>query len=139
MRVVVGDERIDPLHEFLGALERAPADGPLGDDPEPALHLVQPGGIGRGVVDVVPGMAGQPGPDLLVLVGAVVVDDQVNIETGRHVRVDLLQEREKLLVPVTGLAAAQDGPVGHVQGGKEGGGPVPDIIVGDPFHSLERS
>ena len=130
----MGDKGVDLQDQFPGALERPPADGPLGDDPEPALHLVQPGGIGGGVMDVEPGMAGQPGADLLVLMRGIVVDDQVDVEIGRHVVIDLFQEREELLVAVAGLAPSQNRSVGHVQGGEEGRGAVTDVIVGDALH-----
>jgi len=50
--VVVMHEVIDLRHEVTYAAERAAPDGLLGDDVEPDLHLVEPGGIGRGVVHV---------------------------------------------------------------------------------------
>ena len=50
--VVVLDELVDACDQFAHAAEAAAPDGLLGDQSEPALHLIEPRGIGRGVVDV---------------------------------------------------------------------------------------
>ena len=59
---------------------------------EPDLDLVEPGGIGGGKVDVVAGPVGEPALDTGVLVGAVVVDDEVDVEVRGHVGIDVLEE-----------------------------------------------
>ena len=64
------NEGVDPLNQFLDAAKRAATDGSLGDQAEPTLHLVEPRGIGRCVVDVAAGPLRQPGSHLGVLVGA---------------------------------------------------------------------
>ena len=56
---------------------------------QPDLDLVEPRGVGRSKVEVASGTAGQPLLDPGVFVGAVVVDDQVNVQIRRHVRVDM--------------------------------------------------
>ena len=43
---------------------------------------------------------------------------------------DLLEERQKRLMAVPRLALVQDLPGGDLQGGEQGGGPGPDIVVG---------
>ena len=55
----------------------------LGDDPETSLHLVELGGVAGCVVDVEAGPLGQRGTNLGVLVGAVVVDNQVEESLDR--------------------------------------------------------
>jgi len=45
--------------------ECSPADRLLSDDVEPDFDLIEPRGVGRGEVDVVPGLAGQPALDPL--------------------------------------------------------------------------
>ena len=70
------------------AREAATPDCSLGDDPEPALYLVEPGGVGRRVVDVEPWTLRQPGADFGVLVSAVVVDDQMHVEFAWYILVD---------------------------------------------------
>jgi len=69
----------------------------LRDDPKPALHLIEPGGIGGRVVHVEARSLRQPGLDLGVLMGAVVIDDQVQLQILGHLLVDAAQKAEELL------------------------------------------
>ena len=46
---------------------------------EPAFHLVEPIGIGRGVVHVIAGPLRQPSAHLGMFVGGVVIDDQMKV------------------------------------------------------------
>jgi hypothetical protein len=48
--VVVGDVLVDLVHQFAHALERTAPDGLLRDQCEPALDLVEPARVGRGVM-----------------------------------------------------------------------------------------
>ena len=48
-------------------------------------------------------MLGQPRAHLGVLVGAVVVHDQMHIQIGGNVGVQMIQEGDELLMPVPGL------------------------------------
>jgi hypothetical protein len=66
-----------------------------------------------------------------MLMSGVVVDDQVNRELSRYGGVDRFEERQEFLMAMTCLALRQDLPVGNVEGGKERGGAVPLIVVGD--------
>ena len=66
--------------EFGHASEHAAADGVVGDQGEEALDQVDPGGGSRREVEAEAGVALEPSPDLGVLVGSVVVDDQIQIE-----------------------------------------------------------
>ena len=75
-------------------------------------------------------MAGEPGADLGVLVGAIVVEDHVDQLAGRHRRLDRIEEADELLVPVALHAAAEHGAVEHVECREQGRGAVPEIIVG---------
>ena len=47
---------------------------------------------------------GEPGVDVGVLVGLVVVDDQVQLELARELAVESAQELQELLVAVAGQA-----------------------------------
>ena len=53
---------------------------------------------------MVAGAGGQPLLHLGMLMGAVVVDDEMDIEIGWHIGIDMLQELEKLLVAMPGFA-----------------------------------
>jgi len=54
------NEVIDFGPEVLHAPECPPSNRLLGDQVEPDLHLVKPGGVGRGQMDVKTGVQGQP-------------------------------------------------------------------------------
>ena len=127
------NEEIDFRGQVPDAPKGAPPDRLLGDDVEPNLDLVQPGGVGRCQVDMETRMRGQPAPDPGVLVSGVVVDDQVDLEVSRDVGVDVLQEAEKLLVTMPLFALGEDLAGNDIERGKEGQGAVPDVVVGHPL------
>ena len=127
------DEGVDLLDQVFHAAERAPADGALGDQTEPARYLIQPRGIGGRVVEVVARPLCQPSSYSGMLVSGVVVDDEMNVEILRHAGIEAAEEGEKLLMPVAGLAFGEDGAGGDVEGSKQRGGTVADVIVGDAF------
>jgi len=47
-------------------------------------------------------MLGKPGSDACVLVGLVVVEDQMQVELGRELAIEGAQELEELLLAVAG-------------------------------------
>jgi hypothetical protein len=69
---VSADEAVDFFDEVGGGLEGATTDGAFGDEGEEAFDLVEPGGVGRGEVNVPTRPAGEPSSDLGMLVGGVV-------------------------------------------------------------------
>ena len=75
-------------------------------------------------------VASEPGEHLRLLVGGVVVEDDMDDLAGRHVRFDGVEEADELLVPVALHAAAEHAPVEHVEGGEQGGGAVALVVVG---------
>jgi hypothetical protein len=129
--VVGGHKGGDPSDQLLGAGEGATADRAAGQDREPALDLVQPGGVGRRVVDLEALPLGEPGADLGMLVGGVVVDNEMDVEPSRHGRVDAFEERQEFLMAVARLALGQHLSVGDIEGGKQRGRAVPLVVVGD--------
>ena len=98
----------------------------LGDDREPALDLVQPRGIGGRVVDVVTPPIPEPGSHFRMLVGGVVIDDEMHVEVRRHIRIDMLEEGEELLVTMLSPALGQHLTIGNVESGEQRRRPVPD-------------
>jgi hypothetical protein len=78
----MGNELIDLLDQFAHIAEGAAADGALGNQGEPALDLIEPTGIGRSEVQVIAEMTGQPGFDLGMFVGSVILQNQVDVEVG---------------------------------------------------------
>src|SRR3954468_11319863 len=79
------------------------ADGLPGDDREEAFDEVEPAAAGWGEVDVDAGVLGQPRLDRGMLVGGVVVADEVQLDPRVGLG-DLLEEGQELLVAVAWLA-----------------------------------
>ena len=75
--------------ELGDAAEGAAPDGILGDQPEEALHEVEPGGGGGGEVQLEARMLGEPRLHPWMLVGGIVVDDGMQIEPFRRGAVDV--------------------------------------------------
>src|SRR5665213_3549133 len=137
-RGVVGlDEGADLVDEVLGAEERSASDLALRDEGEPAFDLIEPGGIGRRVMDMEAWPCRDPGPDLGVFVDGIIVDDQVGVEVGRDTRLDELEEAQELLMPVAGAALRKNLAIGDVQGREQCRGAMANVIVGDAFEIAE--
>ena len=96
------------------------ADAVLGDQAEEALDLVEPGSRGRGEVHMEARMALQPGLDLGMLVGGVVVGDQVHVEVLRRLGIDPAQELEPFLMAMARHALADHLAGGDVERGEQG-------------------
>src|SRR4051812_27526492 len=130
--VPAGDERLDLGGQVADRGEAAAADGLAFDDAEPDLDHVQPGSGGGGEVDVDPRVRREPVADLDSFVGGVVVHHQVQLPVGVGAG-DVFEEGEELLVPVTVLAHSGDLAGGDLQRREQGGGAVPDVVVGALF------
>ena len=78
--------------------ERAATQALLGQISKPALDQIEPG-TGRGSkVQLKARMATQPTRDTGMLVGGVVVHDQVQVQFARRLLVDALQEADEFLM-----------------------------------------
>ena len=102
-------------------VENAATDALSSDLAEEALDQIEPGRRGWREMHVEARMAGRPRLGLGMLMGCVVVGDQVDIERRQDVPVDPVEETDKLLVPVL-LHALADQPA--VERGEQGGGTV---------------
>src|SRR3954468_1027256 len=71
-------------------------------------------------MDVETRMALQPAPDGGVLMGRIVVGDQMDVQRCRSFAVDLVQEANELLMPVALGALPQNPPSLDVEGGEQG-------------------
>ena len=76
-----------------------------------------------------PGMSLEPRLHARVLVGRVVVHDDMQIEFGRGLDVDLPEESNELLVPMPRHAVANHLAVEHAEGRKQGGRAVAPVVV----------
>ena len=61
----------------------------MGDEGEEAFDLVEPRSIGGREVNVPTPTACEPSSDLGMLVVGVVVDDEMDVELGRHIGLDV--------------------------------------------------
>ncbi len=106
----------------------------IGDQGEEALDLVDPGGACWREVDMPSGPLGQPIADGLGFVGGIIVHDQMDIHVGRDVGFDLIQEFAELAGSVLGVAAADHGTGGDVEGREQRCRAMPGIIMGPALH-----
>ena len=128
---VVGvDVGVDVGFEGLGRSMDAAADLLLGEQREEALDLVDPGGRGRGEVDVPAGALGEPVADEPGLVAAGIVDDEMDVEIGRHVALDGVEEAAELPGAMAGEALADDLADLHVERGEQRERAMPLVVVG---------
>jgi hypothetical protein len=108
------------------------ADGALGNQREPALDLIEPTGIGGSEVQVIAGMTGQPGFDLGMFVGGVIVQDQMDVEVSGDVVVQMLEKTQELLMAMAWFALRNHAAVEDIEGRKERGGAVAEVVVRTP-------
>ena len=125
--VVAIDEAGDVVDQFSDTAEGCALEGCSGQDGEPDLDLVQPGGVGWGIMEVDVGVPRQPDVPFR-LVGREVVEDHVDFLAGMlsyypvH-EVEELDPPAALVVPADHLAA------GDIEGREQGCGPVPLVVV----------
>src|SRR5260370_18320789 len=110
--VPVGQKAGDGLLQARDAVEAAAANGLRGDQAEPALDQVEPRGAGRGEVHVQARVRGQPLFDRGMLVGSVVVADQMQLQLGIALG-QRLPEDDELGVPMAPVATPMDLAAGH--------------------------
>src|SRR5690606_13841334 len=100
---------------------------------EPALHLVEPGGAGGREVHVEARVREQPFPDGGGLVGGVVVADQVDVELGGDLLVELGEELLELGGAVAAVQGADDLAGGGVERCEQGGVASAQVVGGPSF------
>src|SRR5208282_3794623 len=71
----------------------------------------------------------EPTLDLGALVGAVIVENEMDFEFRRHLLFQLIQEANKLLAAMARQATADDFSVENIEGCKQCRGSVPLVIV----------
>ena len=72
----------------------------------------------------------EPKLDLVMFVGGVVVEDQVEIEGFGRLLIDGAQEAQKLLMAVTPHALSDDRTGGDIKGGEQRSCSMPLVIMG---------
>lgn len=133
MQIVLLDVALNAFDQLFDVPERAALEGVLTDETEPTLNLIQPGSVGWCEVRMESRPLREPGSHFGVLVSSVVVHHHVDVQGRRHVGFDMPREWQELLMAMTRLALRDDRPGRRIEGCKQRGGPVPEVIMGDPF------
>src|SRR5262249_60543365 len=87
---------------------------------EEVLHRIEPGRRGRGEVKSPARMACQPGQHFRMLVGGVVVEDDVDRLVGGNLALDSVEEADEFDVAGGVHAAADNGGIQDAEGGRTG-------------------
>src|ERR1035437_6216079 len=106
----------------------------VGKQREPAFDQVEPAGRSGRKVQMKPRSFRQPVADQLRLVGAVVVQDQMDIQVRRNVFFNGIEEVTKLDRAMASLCLSDQLARLGVERGKETGGAVTRIIVSAAFN-----
>src|SRR5882757_466009 len=76
----------------------------------------------------------QPESYFGMLVSGIVIDDEMDRKISGHDLIDAFEEGKKLLMAMAWFAFGEYRPGGDVEGGKEGGRAMANIVMSDPFH-----
>ena len=110
--------------------------GSTRQDAEPDLDLVEPGSVGRDVMEVDIGMPSQP-PVMLGLMSIKVIQDNVQLLVG-VLSDQTVHEVQELTPAPAAIVAYRHRPSGNLQGSEEGGGPVAFVFVAEPAEGPAR-
>lgn len=75
-------------------------------------------------------MAREPGSYICMLMGPVVIHDEVPRDIAGELPIDHAQEFQELLIPVARIALADHLPLQYLQGSEKCSGAVPLVVVG---------
>src|SRR6516164_9234608 len=75
-------------------------------------------------------MPRQPGADFGMLVGGVIVNDQMHVLLSPGLAVDRIEKADELLMPVAAHALTDDLAVEDIEGGEQGRGAVALVVMG---------
>src|SRR3954466_4479985 len=127
--VCLRQEAIDRLLEVDDAAKDAAPESLVGQLGEETFDRIEPGGRGRREMELEPRMPREPGADICMLVGGVVVHDQVQVQIWRGLAVDLVEEPNELLVSMAAHALADHLSVQDAECREEGGRAVALVVV----------
>ena len=118
----------DGVLEFAGAAMDATTQLFFSEASEPAFHQVEAGRARRREVEMKARMTQQPTLDGRGFVGGVVIDDQMQLECGRHRLVDGRKELAKLDCPMPLMQLADPGASFEVERREQVGRAVAQIV-----------
>ena len=137
MRMLVGGREVqaDCILELAGAPVHPSLELLAGQFSEPALNLVDPGRVGRREVQVESGMPEQPALRRRRLVGAEVVEDEVDLEISRHLSIDAVEELPELDRTVAPMDLADDHAGRNFECGEGRGRAMTPVVEGPLFRA----
>jgi len=123
------DVLADGCFQIFHAAKHTPSYAFISEFGEPSLDQVDPGTVGGCEVKMEPWTLGEPFPDEGGFVPAIVVHNDMNVESGGHVILDQVEEAAKLHGTMT-VAQLADHPTGlQVQCRKQGSRSVAFVVV----------
>src|SRR5690606_33940118 len=128
--IVFPDEAVDgglKIDDGMADAVSAPAPRELGEE---TLDRIEPGGGGRREVEGPARMTIEPGSDLVLLVGGVIVEDHMDRLVRRDLALDAVEEADELLVAVALHVLRDDRAVQNVERGEERRRAVPFVVMG---------
>ncbi len=95
---MTADVILDGLDQLFDVMERAAAQALPGQSSKPAFDQIQPRAGGGSDVQVKARMTSEPTLDRWMLVGRVLIHDQVQVQPAGRLLIDALQEADKFLL-----------------------------------------
>ena len=129
MLLAGGQEFLDGAFQLPPPVRGAPPDLSLREQAEAALHQVQPAGMRRGEVQVIPGSARKPSAGGRSLVGRIVVQHDVHLGRRGKPGIQMVEKFLKFVRAMTSKTCSLYIAGGYIQGRKQGGPGVPLVIV----------
>src|ERR1017187_2130445 len=119
--------RIDGAFQFFHRVESAAPNHFVSDEPKPPFHLIEPGTAGGCEMEVKAAAFQGLEPTLHggALVGAVVVENEVEVEFRGYLLFQWMEESDELFAAMARQATTDDLAVEDIEGGKQWGGSVP--------------
>ena len=127
--IVFAHEAIDGGLKVDDGMEDAVLEPAPGEFGEEALDSIEPGARGRGEVEGPAWVAVEPGADLVLLVGDVIVEDDMNGLVVRHLALDAVQEADELLMAMALHVLPDDRAIQHVERGEQGRRAVALVVM----------
>ena len=87
---------------------------------------------------MIPRTCGKPSFDLRGFVGAVIIENQVDIKIFRDLTIDVVQEGQKLLCTMSSMKAANHFSSRNVKSGEQRGRAMPAVIMCACFGVAKR-
>src|SRR4051794_18007255 len=119
--------------QLASAVEDATSQLLLGQESKPTLDEVEPRGAGRGEMELKTWTFQQPALNGRSLMSTVVVEDQMDVELWRHLRINLIQELTKLNRAMSPVELANHLAALRVQGGEQRSGAVTFVVMSPAF------